>query len=145
VNLEPIDLAAVKQTLANSSKKLRLINVWATWCAPCTAEFPELVKTDRMYRGRDFEFVSISADKADKRDRALEFLKKNQASNKNYIFTGESVYPLIEMIDPAWQGALPYTLIVEPGGKIVYRCQGMVDPLALRKFIVEHPLIGRYY
>ncbi len=145
VNLEPIDLAAVKQTLANSSGKLRLINVWATWCAPCTAEFPELVKTDRMYRDRDFEFVSISADKADKRDRALEFLKKNQASNKNYIYTGASIYPLIETTDPAWQGALPYTLLVEPGGKIVYRCQGMVDPLALRKFIVEHPMIGRYY
>jgi len=145
VNLEPIDLPGVKQILANSSGKLRLINVWATWCAPCTAEFPELVKTDRMYRGRDFEFISISTDKDDKRDRALEFLKKNQASNDNYIFTGESIYPLIEAIDPAWQGALPYTLVVEPGGKIVYRCQGMVDPLALRKFIVEHPLIGRYY
>lgn len=145
VNLEPIDLAAVRQLLANPSGKLRLINVWATWCMPCTAEFPELVKTDRMYRGRDFEFVSLSTDKPDKRDRALEFLKKNQASNKNYIFTGETVYPLIEMIDPAWQGALPYTLVVEPGGKIVYRRQGMIDPLALRKFIVEHPLIGRYY
>jgi len=145
VNLEPIELAAVKEILANSSGKLRLINVWATWCAPCTAEFPELVKIDRMYRDRDFEFISISADKADKRGRALEFLKKNQASNKNAIFTGESIYPLIETIDPAWQGALPYTLVVEPGGKIVFRCQGMVDPLALRKFIVEHPLIGRYY
>jgi peroxiredoxin len=145
VNLEPIDLAGIKQILANSSGRLCLINVWATWCAPCTAEFPELVKTDRMYRDRDFEFVSISTDKADKRDRALEFLKKSQASNKNYIFTGESIYPLIDSIDPAWQGALPYTLVVEPGGKIVFRCQGMVDTLALRKFIVEHPLIGRNY
>jgi len=145
VSLEPVDLAAVEQILANRSGKLRLINVWATWCAPCLAEFPDLVKTDRMYRGRDFEFISISTDKADKRDRALEFLKKNQASNKNYIFTGESVYPLIETIDPAWQGALPYTLVVEPGGKIVFRSPGMVDPLALRKFIVEHPMIGRYY
>lgn len=145
VNLEPVDLEAVKQILANSSGKLRLINVWATWCAPCTAEFPELVKTDRMYRGRDFEFVSISTDKPEKRDRAIGFLKKNQASNENVIFTEESIYPFIETIDPAWQGALPYTLIVEPGGKIVYRCQGMVEPLALRKFIVEHPMIGRYY
>src|SRR4030043_785622 len=145
VNLEPVDLGAVKQILTNSSGKLRLINVWATWCAPCTAEFPELVKTDRMYRGRDFEFISISTDKADRRVRALEFLKKNQASHRNYIFTGESIYPLIETIDPAWRGALPYTLVVEPGGKIVYRRQGMVDPLALRKFTVEHPLLGRYY
>ena len=58
---------------------------------------------------------------------------------------GESIYPLIETIDPSWQGALPYTLVVEPGGKIVYRSRGMIDPLALRKFIVEHPLLGRYY
>jgi peroxiredoxin len=145
VNLEPIDLEAVKQLVANSSGKLRLVNLWATWCGPCVAEFPELVKTDRMYRGRDFELISISLDKADKRDRALGFLKKNQASNKNCIFMGESVYPLIEAIDPAWQGALPYTLVVEPGGKIVYRRQGAIDPLALRKFIVEHPLVGRYY
>ncbi|MBN1224743.1 MAG: redoxin domain-containing protein [Candidatus Aminicenantes bacterium] len=145
IALEPIDLAAVKELLANTSKKLRLINIWATWCAPCTAEFPELVTTDSMYRGRDFEFISISADKADRRGRALEFLKKNQASNKNYIYTGESIYPLIETIDPVWQGALPYTLLVEPGGKIVYRCQELVDPLALRKAIVEHPLLGRYY
>lgn len=145
VCLEPVDLAAVEQILANRSGKLRLINVWATWCAPCLAEFPDLVETDRMYRGRDFEFISISTDKAGKHDRALGFLKKNQASNKNYIFTGESVYPLIEAIDPAWQGALPYTLVIEPGGKIVFRSQGMVDPLALRKFIVEHPMMGRYY
>jgi len=145
VSLEPVDLPDVKKLLANSANKLRLINLWATWCGPCTAEFPELVKTDRMYRGRDFEFISISVDKADKKDRALEFLKKNQASNKNYIFTGESVYPLIEAIGPSWQGALPYTLIVDPGGKIIYHTQGQVDPLALRKFIVEHPLLGRYY
>jgi thiol-disulfide isomerase/thioredoxin len=145
VSLEPADLAAVKQILTNSSEKLRLINVWATWCGPCVAEFPELVKTDRMYRGRDFEFVSISTDKAERRDRALAFLQKNQASNKNYVFTEESVYPLIEAVDPEWQGGLPYTLIIEPGGKIVYRQQGMVDQLALRKRIVEHPLLGRYY
>jgi peroxiredoxin len=145
VTLEPVDLAGIQKILADSSRKLRLINVWATWCGPCRVEFPDLVKTDRMYRGRDFEFISISTDKADKRGQALEFLKQNQASNRNYIYSGENVYPLIEAIDPAWQGALPYTIIVEPGGKIVYRSQGTVDPLALRKFIVGHPMIGRYY
>ncbi|OGD19154.1 MAG: redoxin [Candidatus Aminicenantes bacterium RBG_16_63_16] len=145
VNLEPLDLDGAKRLLANPSGKLRFINLWATWCAPCTAEFPGLVETDRMYRGRDFEFISLSLDKPDKRDRALDFLKKNEASNRNFIFTGETVYPLIEAVDPDWRGALPYTVVVEPGGKIVYRRQGAVDVLALRKFIVGHPLLGRYY
>lgn len=145
VTLETIDAPAVKALAANPSGKLRLINVWATWCGPCTAEFPELVKTDRMYRGRDFEFISLSADKPEKREKALEFLKKNLASNKNYIYGGEKIYDLIEALDPAWQGALPHTVVIEPGGKVVYRRQGIIDPLALRKAIVEHPLLGRYY
>jgi thiol-disulfide isomerase/thioredoxin len=145
VTLEPIDVPGVRHLLTNPTGKLLLINVWATWCGPCTAEFPELVRTDRMYRERDFEFVSISADRMEKRDKALAFLKKSQASNKNYIFSGETIYPLIEAVDPDWKGALPYTIIVEPGGETVLRHQGILDPVALRKFIVEHPLIGRYY
>lgn len=145
VTLEPIDVAGVKALLTNPTGKLLLVNVWATWCGPCTAEFPELVRTDRMYRERDFEFVSISADRMEKRDKALAFLKKSQASNRNYIFSGETVYPLIEAIDPDWKGALPYTIVVEPGGETALRHQGILDPVALRKFIVGHPLIGRYY
>ena len=50
-----------------------------------------------------------------------------------------------EAIDPKWNGALPYTLLVEPGGKIVYSYQGPVDLLELKRAIVEHPLMGRYY
>lgn len=145
VSLEPIDVAGVKALLANPTGKLLLVNVWATWCGPCRAEFPDFVRTDRMYRERDFEFVSICVDKMEKRDKALEFLRKNEASNRNFIFSGENIYPLIETVDPDWKGALPYTIMLEPGGETVLRHQGEIDPVALRKFIVEHPLIGRYY
>ena len=64
----------------------------------------------------------------------------------NYIFTNEDKYALIEAIDPDWNGALPYTVLVEPGGKIVFKQQGALEnAIALRKIIVEHPMIGRYY
>ena len=145
VSLEPINIAGIKALLANPTGKLLLINVWATWCGPCRAEFPDFVRTDRMYRERDFVFVSICVDKPEKRDKALEFLKANEASNLNFIFSGANIYPLIDAVDPDWKGALPYTVMVEPGGEMVLRHQGEVDPIALRKFIVGHPLIGRYY
>jgi hypothetical protein len=51
----------------------------------------------------------------------------------------------IEAIDPEWKGNLPYTIIVEPGGKIVYRFSGGLKLLDFRQKIVEHPMIGRYF
>jgi thiol-disulfide isomerase/thioredoxin len=146
VTIEEIDNEGVKDIIRNkSSEKLRLVNIWATWCGPCVIEFPELVIIDRMYRGRPFEFITISADKPDRKNEALKFLQKQQASNKNYIFNNDDVYQLIDAIDPEWKGALPYTLLIEPGGKIVYRKQDMIDPHELKKIIVENRLIGRYY
>ncbi|MEO6151474.1 MAG: redoxin family protein [Mucilaginibacter sp.] len=145
VSLEEIDENGLKELMKNPTNKLRLINVWATWCGPCVVEFPDFVMVNRMFRGRDFEFISISADKIGKKDKALEFLKKSEASNKNYIFTLDDKYKLIEALDPQWQGALPYTLIVEPGGKVVYRVQDSVDLPKLRKAIVENKYIGRAF
>ncbi len=145
VNVEMIDEQALKDLLKNNSDKLRLINVWATWCGPCVTEFPEFIKMNRMYRGRDFEFISISADDPENKDKVLKFLQKKQASNTNYLFSTDDKYKLIEAIDPNWQGALPYTVLVEPGGKIVYGKQGAIDAGEMKKKIVENHLIGRYY
>lgn len=146
VNLNEIDVQGVKDLIKNgSSGKLRLINIWATWCGPCLMEFPDLVIIDRMYRGRAFEFVSVSADKTAKKDEALKFLQKQEASNKNYIFNQDDVYKLIDSVDPGWKGALPFTILVEPGGKIIYKKQDMINPAELKKIIVDNHYIGRYY
>lgn len=145
VALEMIDEAGVKELLANKGDKLRLVNIWATWCGPCVVEFPDFMTINRMYRGRDFEFISISADSPEKKEKVLKFLQSKGASNKNYLFSADDKYKLIEAVDPAWQGALPYTILVEPGGKIVYRKQATINPAALKKMIVDHPMIGRVY
>ena len=146
VDVEMIDEAGIKDLLKNSSGKLRLINVWATWCGPCVTEFPEFITINRMYSPRrDFEFISVSADDPSNKAKVLKFLKTSEASNKNYLFSSDDKYKLIEAIDPKWQGALPYTLLVEAGGKIVYGKQGRIDPAEMKKTIVENHLIGRIY
>lgn len=145
VPLETIDESGIKELLKNNTDKLRLINIWATWCGPCVSEFPEFVIINRMYNARDFELVTISADDPSKKEKVHEFLKKKQAANINYIFSGDNKYKLIEAVDPKWQGALPYTVLVEPGGKIVYAKQSTIDPLLMKKTIVENQYIGRVY
>ena len=145
VTLRPIDEEGIQTLLKNDSEKLRLINVWATWCGPCIIEYPEFITIHRMYYGRDFEFISISADEMKNEEKALAFLEKSGSAVTNYIFNGKDKYSLIEAVDPDWNGALPYTILVEPGGKVVYSIQDTIDPLAVKKTIVEHPMIGRYY
>ena len=144
VTLETIDEAGVRALARNEGgKKLRLLNVWATWCGPCVIEFPDLVSVHRIYRGRDLEVVTVNADDAGKREKALEFLKTQQASTRNYAFDKGDPYALIEAVDPKWQGALPHTIVVAPGGEVIYRSEGAFDTLRLRKAIVGW--LGRYY
>ena len=145
VQLDTVGVTGIATLVHNDSKKLRLINLWATWCVPCVQEFPELVTLNRMYRDRGFELVSISTDDSAARGKALRFLEKQESSSPNYIFTGDDKYKLIEAIDPKWQGALPYSLLVEPGGKIVYAHEGAIDPDRLRKLIFDDPYMGRIY
>lgn len=143
VALQEKSLEEIQSLVSNPGDKLLMINLWATWCGPCIIEFPELVNTHRMYRNRDFEFISISTDKLNKKEKALELLKKMEASNQNYIFNGDDIYQLIEVIDKEWKGSLPYTVLVAPGGKYIYAREGVIETGELRKNIVNY--IGRYY
>ena len=143
VTVNAIDLEGVKKLLKNDGKKLRLINVWASWCGPCGQEFPDLVEINRMYRGRDFEMVGISVDGPKTKGDVPGFLEKNQASYPNRIYSGTDVRALIDVLDPKWEGAIPYTLIVKPGGEVLYRHLGEIEPLEVKKAIVEY--LGRTY
>lgn len=137
VKLERADATALKELRANSGTgKVRLINVWATWCGPCVSEFDELVEQNLRFRHRDFELVTLAAQFPDEEANVLKFLQKKQASTRNLIFGTTDKYALIEALDPEWQGALPHTLLIDADGKVLYRQTGAIDFLAIRRAIV---------
>lgn len=147
VSLTKLDVKGIQNLVKNEGgDKLRLINVWATWCGPCVQEYPDFVVLQQIFSRRDFEFVSISADKPEKEDKVLKFLQEQHSAVPNYLFSLDDKYALIEAVDKEWNGALPYSMLVEPGGNVVWRHQGTVDDMyALKKMIVENKMIGRYY
>lgn len=141
VKLEEINTEGVKELVQGKPEKLLLINVWATWCGPCVTEFPDLVEISLMYRNRAFKFINISADKLANKDKVLDFLKAKHSSGRNYIFNETDNYALIEAVDENWQGAIPYTMLIRSDGEIIYAQQDAIDPLEVKRKIVE--VLGR--
>lgn len=137
VTIEPLDEAGMQALRENKTDKLRLVNFWATWCSPCVVEFPELVTIARMYRTRAFEFVSVSMDKPEDQEKVLGFLKQQQAANRNLIFASDDRDRLINAFSKDWPGAVPFTVLIAPGGEILYQETGSVELLTLRRTILK--------
>ncbi len=97
--------------------KAVLVNVWATWCAPCIEEFPYLVELQQKYQDQ-LQVVFVSADFPAQRNRALEFLRDQNVDWTTYFKTGKD-QPFIEALSDQWSGALPFTKVLDKQGKLV--------------------------
>ena len=112
-----IDEAGFSSLVVNRNGKILLINIWATWCAPCREEFPDLVKIANAYHDRNVEVVGISADFPDEIDSKVKpFLKSQHATFQNYVKNFEDDEAFINSVNPEWSGALPATFVYDADG-----------------------------
>ena len=158
VEVELIDASGAAALRKNGTAKVRLFNVWATWCAPCVAEFPELVKTSRKFGNREFELITISADNPKDAAKVKAFLEKQGAAppdrvkrslvsegrkTNSYLFSGADLNGLMNSLDPQWPGGIPHTVLVSPDGQMIWRQNGQLDGDELRAKILDY--MGRFY
>jgi thiol-disulfide isomerase/thioredoxin len=136
VTLETASLAELKKLRTNPTGKTLMINFWATWCGPCQTEYPELLTTYLWYRSRDFEFVSVALNTPDERVSVQKFLDEHHSAVRNLIIDTEDVYAVQAAFDPKWESGVPFTIVLAPDGKEIYRIEGEADILALRRTIL---------
>lgn len=151
VTIERTGAAGVAALRANASENFRLINVWATWCASCVEEFPLLVSLSRQFDMRNFELVTISLDAPKDEAKVQAFLQKQGAgiskrtqrsvtkegrTTNHYLYTDASEDSLVAALDAEWPGPLPHTVLLAPGGKIIWRANGVIDHTTARAAIV---------
>lgn len=129
-----IDALALRKLVSRdaSNDKPLLVNFWATWCVPCLAEFPELVKIDGDYKNKiDFVVVSLDDLAEIKRD-VPQFLTKMKASMPAYLLKTADEQAAIASIAKNYEGALPFTILLDRSGEIVYTKKGKADAAILR-------------
>ena len=138
VTIQPASHDDFQALRKNASGKLRLVNFWATWCAPCVKEMPEVQTMLRMYGHRAFEVVTVSINYPDEKAGALAALTKLHATSRNLILGSTDIYPLLAAFDPDWNAAVPYTMLIKPNGEVAYKNQGPINPLELRRIIISN-------
>lgn len=141
INVKQIDLPDLQAVLKQNAdaKRPLLINLWATWCAPCREEFPELVKIDNEFRQKGLEFVTISLDDlAEKDTEVAKFLQEMRAEKMPaYLLKTADEEAAIAAIAPNWSGALPLTVLYDQNGKAAYTKMGLIKPEVLRQEITK--------
>jgi thiol-disulfide isomerase/thioredoxin len=143
IEAEPVkvDMATaddLKKLRSNPTGKVLLVNFWATWCGPCITEFPDLETTYRMFRHRDFDLVTVSTNLPDEKAGVQKTLDAQHASSRNLQFASSDTYAMQAAFDAKWDAGVPFTMVIAPGGKVLYQQQGEVDIVALRRVILAN-------
>ena len=92
---------------------VRVINFWATWCAPCVAELPSFEKLNKEYAGRKVEVILVSNDfKKQVETKVKPFVAKKKLKSRVVFMDESNPNNWIDRVSPDWSGAIPATLII---------------------------------
>jgi thiol-disulfide isomerase/thioredoxin len=138
VNVKPVTSDELKALRKNSTGKLLLVDFWTTWCGPCREELPKFETMYRMYGHRDFDLVMVSINYPDETPGVMKVLTNEHATSTNLVLAATDIYGQLAAFDPNWTAAVPYTLLIRPGGEIVYKSQGDIDELQLKRLIIAN-------
>jgi thiol-disulfide isomerase/thioredoxin len=101
--------------------KVVIINFWATWCPPCRAEMPDLVKWQREYRGRDLQVIGITYPPTERRE-VRQFIRSIKV-NYPILLGSIETKALFEQGE-----TLPITVVIDREGNIQDLIEGILLP-----------------
>jgi len=135
ITLVPLNEAGF-QSLVNSHKgKVVVYDFWATWCAPCRAELPQLVKLEARLRSQGVDVITISADEPEKKTAAEKFIQQFRVQGPAYLRKADDDDRFNNAIDPKWSGALPAMFVYDKAGHKARSFIGETDMATLETAI----------
>jgi peroxiredoxin len=145
VTLELVGADDLKKLRGNGTGKVLLVHFWSTGCSGCDSQFPDLETTYRMYRGRAFDFVTVSTNRPSDKPAVLAFLQGQYASNGNKLFATDDAGSLQSAWGSKWRLESPFTMVLAPDGKVLYEKEGKLDIIDMRRVILANMPDTRAY
>jgi peroxiredoxin len=140
VSVDTVSADALKALHKNADGNVRLIQFWSTRCSACLEEFAGIQDIYRMYSDRNFELVVVSMNKPDEKPVVTQWLEKTHATSRNLLFDSENTAALQKAFDPKWEAGpeVPYTILLDADGNVLYQTDKPVDQLKLRRTILAN-------
>ncbi len=139
--VNPVDATGIKKAIAANKGKVVVVNFWATWCGPCVAEFPDLVKLYKANKTKGLELVTISCDDKGDVEKVKTFLGKNGLTKGWQNVNGPDITAMMPYLDPKAPdggGAIPRTYIIDRKGKVVKSFLGGQDSATFEKAVAPY-------
>ena len=136
VTVEMAGAEELKALRANATDKVTLVSFWSTGCATCKEQLIDFETTYRMYRQRAFTMVTVSTNPPADSPAVLEFLKSQYASSPNKQFATADAAGLQAAVGAKWNLRSPFTMVIAPGGEVLYQKEGKVDIVEVRRHIL---------
>lgn len=138
ISLEMVSTDTLKTLHTNADGNVRLIQFWSTGCSACLKEFAEIQDLYRMYSGRNFELVVVSTNKPGEKPAVTQWLNEKHATSRNLLFDSENTAALQKAFDPKWEAEVPYTVLLDADGNVLYQTTEPIDVLKLRRTILAN-------
>ena len=123
--VESISPDRFKSILAAEQGKIVVVNLWATWCAPCLTEIPDLMKMESDLAEHGVVLVGLSVDEPRASTQPITQMRdKRFPAFRTYARDQTEVDYLVSVIDPAWNEVVPTTYVLGRDGKLAKRIQG---------------------
>lgn len=125
--IRTIDSGGFAAMLDSARGDVVLLNLWATWCAPCLKEIPDLVALEQDLSARGFQVIGISLDDADAGEEVLSFRNEYFPEFFTYHVLDDDWYALLADFAPNWPSVLPTVFVIDRNGELVGTLVGGKD------------------
>ncbi len=132
-NIELVKVTDVMEEIKQKDDTTRIVNLWATWCAPCVKELPYFEEINQSYQDKKVKVILVAVE--DTEEKVRRFVEKKQLKAVVWLLDETDANYWIPEINDDWQGDIPVTRAVNEAQGLDVFHRGEITPEELKQLV----------